>query len=370
MNNRLRILICPLNWGLGHATRMVPVIRQCIQQEIEVIIAADGEALEFLRKEFPNLKFFSFPQYQVEYSSTNSQVFSMLRIIPEMVFSSIKEHFILKRIIKKEQIKCVISDNRYGLWNRSVHSIFITHQLRVIFPGVLNLFKPVFQWMVKSIIRKYDECWIPDFSGDNNLSGKLSHGFNYPTLNYIGPLSRFKKEDLSNEEKKTYDCLLILSGPEPQRTILEQRFYDQIALKDYKAAIVRGINSKEILEPTANVDVFELLDSKTLLQLIAKSELVICRSGYSSIMDMVALNKTAVLVPTPGQTEQEFLSDYLYKKGFFYTLSQKEFCIDKAMKNKIVFSKNSFDLGEDLLKQKITDLKRLLENIENNKGNK
>ena len=369
MNNQLRILVCPLNWGLGHASRMVPVIQQILKHEIDILIAADGEALEFLRKEFHNLKFLSFSQYQVKYSSSNSQVFSMFRIIPEMVFYSIKEHFALKKIIKQEKINCVISDNRYGLWNSSVHSIFITHQLRVKFPGILKLFEPVFQWITKSIIKNFDECWIPDFSDDTNLSGKLSHDINYPKLNYIGPLSRFKKEDLSKEEKKTYDCLLILSGPEPQRTILEQKFYDQVTLNDYKTAIVRGTNSNEILESTTNVDVFELLDSRALLQLIAKSDLVICRSGYSSIMDMIALNKTAVLVPTPGQTEQEYLSNYLYEKGFFYTLSQKEFCIDKAIKNKIVFSKNSFDLGEDLLKQKITDLKRLLENIENNKGN-
>jgi UDP-N-acetylglucosamine:LPS N-acetylglucosamine transferase len=170
--------------------------------------------------------------------------------------------------------------------------------------------------------------------------------------------------------QKKYDCLLILSGPEPQRSILEQLLYNQLALKEYKVALVRGTNSDKVIESTKNVDVFEMLDSKSLLQLINDSDFVICRSGYSSIMDLVSLQKTAVLIPTPGQTEQEYLADYLYKKGLFYALSQREFCIDKAMKNKIEFPQKYLQTENELLKQKIMDLKLLLENKKDNKRNK
>lgn len=368
MDKQFRILVCPLNWGLGHATRMIPVVNQLIENNFEVIIAADGAALEFLKKEFPNLNSIQFSHYNITYSKGNTQVFRMARLLPLIVYYTIKEHFVLKKIIDKEKIDCVISDNRYGLYNKSAYTIFITHQLRVLFPRFLKIFEPIFLHLVRSKIKKYNECWIPDFEGDLNLSGKLSHHFNYPNLFYIGPLSRFQKTE--KIEKKKYECLILLSGPEPQRTILEQRIYRQLSITNYNAAIVKGVNLNKEPDTYDDIDVYGMLNTQELFRLIQESDVVVCRSGYSSIMDLVALQKTAVLVPTPGQTEQEYLADYLYKKGIFYYLSQKEFCIEKALKNKLDFSPFFQERSIDTLNERIKNLKFTLESNQNNKRNK
>ncbi|OFX87981.1 MAG: hypothetical protein A2W99_11545 [Bacteroidetes bacterium GWF2_33_16] len=368
MNNKTRILVCPLNWGLGHASRMVPIINQLLKRNHNVIIAADGVALEYLKNEFPFLKWFVLPQYRVKYSNKNTQLFTMLRLLPALIIYSIKEHFLLKRLLKREQIDCVISDNRYGLWNKSIYSVFITHQLNVLFPGVFKVFEPISRWIVKKIIRQYNECWVPDFEDDNNLSGILSHIYNYPTVFYIGPLSRFTKESSLNQNKTKYDILIILSGPEPQRTIFEQLVYRQLLIKDYKVAIVRGANSKKVLESTTNISVFEMVNSHELLSLVNESKVVVCRSGYSSVMDLVALQKTAVIVPTPGQTEQEYLATYLYNKGLFYTLFQKDFCIDKAIRNKIDFPMDFEKSRDEILMKRIDNLEKVLKNEKHNKS--
>ena len=170
MNKHLRILVCPLNWGLGHATRIIPVIQQLIDQQCEVIIAADGEALDFLRIEFPQVKSILLPQYKVRYSCRNSQVISMIRVVPAMILSTIKEHLTLKKLVQQEHIDCVISDNRYGLWSKSAHSVFVTHQLRVKFPGFLKIFECFAQKIIKVFIKNYNECWIPDLPGEFNYS--------------------------------------------------------------------------------------------------------------------------------------------------------------------------------------------------------
>lgn len=367
MNKNLRILVCPLNWGLGHATRMIPVIQQLLDQQNEVIIAADGDALEFLRKEFPYLKSILLPQYKVRYSCRNSQVISMIIVVPAMILSTIKEHLTLKKIVQQEHIDCVISDNRYGLWSKSAHSVFVTHQLRVKFPGYLKVLEPLFQIVVKSIIRHYDECWIPDLPGEFNYSGELSHPLSLKNQVFIGPLSRFKATNQSGITKKKYDFAVILSGPEPQRSLLELKIYSQLKIKNYKAAFVRGIQDGNLLQPTENIDVFERLNSIKLQELIDDSDFIICRSGYSSIMDMIRLRKTAVLIPTPGQTEQEYLADYLHKKGLFFSISQKEFCIDNAMQNKISFNAENRDDQGAALTQCILDLENRINKIKNHK---
>lgn len=363
----MRILVCPLNWGLGHATRMIPVIQQILDRHNEVIIAADGEALDLLRKEFPSLKSILLPQYKVKYSSSNSQVISMMSIFPAIVLATIKEHRGLNKLIQHEKIDCVISDNRYGLWSKYAYSIFVTHQLRIKFPGFLKIFERIVQIIIKALIKNYDECWIPDLSGKNNYSGDLSHPLNLKNQIFIGPLSRFEVTNQPKITKNKYDFAIILSGPEPQRSILEQKIYNQLKIKNYTTAFVRGVQDNNTLQSTENIHVFEKLDSRSLLQIIDISDFIICRSGYSSIMDLIRLRKTAVLIPTPGQTEQEYLAEYLHKKGLFYSILQNEFCIDKIMQNKITFNSEIVDDEKEALVQQILVLEKRINKIKNHK---
>ncbi|HAF30371.1 MAG TPA: glycosyltransferase [Bacteroidales bacterium] len=327
---RKKVLICPLNWGLGHATRDVPIIRLLLKHNFNIIIAASGDSLAYLKKEFPELEFINFESYKVQYSRFESQVFKMLMLIPSILFWTIKEHLLLKEIIKNNKIGIVISDPRFGLWNKKTHNVFITHQLRIKFPGLLKIFEPVYHKISNKLIRNYEECWIPDFEGQNNLSGELSHVKD--TLKntfFIGPLSRFEYIAKENTDSKI-DVLFILSGPEPQRSVFEKIICDQTKNSVLKYEIVRGTSSQS--EHPFDFPVNNILNAEDLFTLIKKSEIVVCRSGYSSIMDLFQLKKKAILVPTPGQTEQEYLAGYLKQKGFFYSVSQKNFNLQKDIK--------------------------------------
>jgi uncharacterized protein (TIGR00661 family) len=320
VNSKKNILVCPLDWGLGHATRCVPIINELLSLNYNVIIGADKNPLAFLQQEFPQLKSIIIPGYKVTYDEKGS----FLKLLSEGIqFNKFikKEHKFIDTIIEQNNVDIVISDNRYGLWNDKVQSIIITHQL---FPKVPIGIKIAHQ-KIEKLVANFDTCWIPDIEEDNNLSGDLSHlkPFNYPHQ-FIGALSRFKKQP---EIKKEYDVIAIISGPEPQRAIFEEMAIEQIEKLHLKAVLVRGLplsNSQTKIKSSA-IKVFNHLPTEELQQYIQKSKIVVCRSGYSSIMDLVTLNKQAILVPTPGQTEQEYLAEYHINKKNFYTQKQKDF---------------------------------------------
>ncbi len=355
MSYKNRVLICPLNWGLGHATRDVPIIQKFINLDFEVIIAADGISYDYLKKEFPALTFIVLPGYRVEYSKWNSQLVRMLMLIPKIFYWTFKEYLLLKSIVSDYNIDIIVSDNRFGLRNRHTYNIFITHQLKVKFPGVLRLFELIYQNISNVFIKKFDECWVPDFEGESNLSGELSHTKNSKISNiyFVNPLSRFlKQETIIN---KDIDILFILSGPEPQRSILEKIIEEQSINTNLQMVLVRGSNTETQVEFEGRV--INVADTSSLNSLLLRSNLVICRSGYTSVMDLFILEKNAVLVPTPGQTEQEYLAKYLNNKGFFYSMKQKEFSLKKAIENIVKCPKIEVDI-KDLLHRRIEILKQ------------
>jgi UDP:flavonoid glycosyltransferase YjiC (YdhE family) len=347
------ILVCPLDWGLGHATRCVPLIAQFIKEGHQVIIGADKNPLAFLKQEFPALKTVVIPGYEVSYSEKGNSLKLFYESIQFFNFIK-KEHGFIDEIIEEYNIDMIVSDNRYGLWSKKVKSIIITHQLYV--KAVLG--EKIAHKKIEKLISNFDECWIPDAEGQPNLSGDLSHlkAFNYPHK-FIGPLSRFTSLQLlkscingplemqRNEQTFEYDIIAILSGPEPQRTIFEKMVLEQIKRYNLKAIVVRGLPSSNVItrdEATLssgdeiassvalpryaeNIKMFNHLPTAELFNFIAKSKVVVCRAGYSSIMDLAALDKKAILVPTPGQTEQEYLANYHHKKGGFYSQMQSEF---------------------------------------------
>ncbi|MCK5028039.1 MAG: hypothetical protein KAR57_00290 [Bacteroidales bacterium] len=348
-----KILVCPLNWGLGHATRTVPIVEQLNMQDFEVWIAASGDSLILLKKQFPKLNYIDFPNCKVKYSTSNSQVFSFLMAIPKIIFGTVKEHFQIKKIVKDYNFNIVISDNRYGLWNRFAYNVFITHQLNIKLPNRLKFFEPILKTFVRRFINKYDECWIPDFKGENSIAGELAYPSILKNLYYIGLLSRYKNEKES--EEKEIEVLFILSGPEPQRTVFEDLICEQIGNRKQGFVLVRGTTKER--KQSYSFPVFDLLDSKELLSLMNKAEIIICRSGYSTIMDLIALNKKAFLVPTPGQTEQEYLAESLKNKGLFNAAKQSEFNIDIAKQSVYKFFDNKRYVADNVLNERILLLK-------------
>ena len=319
INNKI-ILIAALDWGLGHATRCIPIIENYLSLNKKVVIAGSSSSGQLLRKYFPNLTYYELPAYNVIYSNGTNFTNKMFRQIPKILNAIKHENKFIQTIISKENIQSIISDNRYGVYKKGIQNIIVCHQLKLNSPYLSLLVNTAYH----NFFMNFDECWIPDFDGLNvSLAGELSHpqNFGIPVC-YLGPISRFKKLNLLEDSKQ---ILVLLSGPEPQRSILEDILYTQInKLTHYKWFILRGTETKpnSALTNNDNVVVKNLLDEINLEQLIAQSKLIICRAGYTSIMDFILLNKKAILIPTPGQWEQEYLATWNSKNNNFLFVNQ------------------------------------------------
>jgi len=334
--SKKRVLVCPLDWGLGHASRMIPVIKRLLEHKNDVIIAADKLPLNLLKEEFPFLEFIRLSSYNIRYSQGKSQVFSILFQVPKLLREIIREHKKVREIIRYKNIDFVISDNRFGCWTKKTKSVYVTHQLMVKMPKGLKVLEYPGFLIHRWFINKYDECWIPDFEGENNLSGDLSHRFKLSqNTSFIGPLSRFEGF-VADLDKEKHVVVSILSGPEPQRTIFEENISDQLKGKDFSVLIVRGRPGDNEKDSLDNISFVNHLSTNELGNAIANADLVICRSGYSSIMDLVALNKKAILIPTPGQTEQEYLAEHLKNNGLFEMIKQSELESLKPLINSVI----------------------------------
>ena len=339
MPKQMNILICPLNWGLGHATRCVPVIKKFLKAGANVIVAADKEPLAFLKLEFPGLQCVVFEGYNISYQNKGSFAFKMLMLLPSIIKGILKEHKQTAYLVSKYNIDIIISDNRYGVWNKKTKNIFITHQIKIISPVNFFIFNQLLYFFNRKLISKFNECWIPDFENKENLSGKLSHNCNLPINKiYIGPLSRFADLKIS-ELTQNIDLLVIISGPEPQRSIFETLMIEEIQKNNFdKVIILRGLpGSNKKYNPIGNIIFNNHLNTVELLNLILISKNIIARAGYSTIMDMITLGKSAILIPTPGQTEQEYLAEYLKTKKYFHTIEQKNFNLFDSVKQSVEY---------------------------------
>lgn len=321
------VLVAPLDWGLGHATRCIPIIQLLLKKGNTVHIASSGDALMLLRNEFPELTCFQLPSYRPLYSKHLPFMINIFWQIPKFLDVIAREKKEIQRLCKNNHYDLLISDNRYGCRSSKVKSIFIGHQINIIMPGSLKWFAPIINYFNHKWILRFDQCWIPDES-NQSLTGRLTHPL-LPRSKKIGILSRFTKK---KEVKLKYQLAVVLSGPEPQRTILEQKLLSQLAGFDIDVILVRGlVGEAEALKVPANVTVFNYQNSDQLCSIIEESEWVISRSGYTTVMDMMALSKRVIFIPTPGQTEQEFLAAELMKKKIAYSQSQDELDLKLAL---------------------------------------
>lgn len=315
-----KVLFGVLNWGLGHATRSSVLIRFLIDQGVEVEIASDGLALALLKKEFPNLKYHTLKGYNVKYSShKNLLALKLLCQLPKLKSAIASEQQKITELVAQNNYDLILSDNRYGFYSSSVKSILISHQLRLITPSV-------FKWVNNSLSKfqkNFDAVFVPDFKLEKDaLSGELSHNnTSNNKTHFIGPLSQF-----SGLERKDIiadiDYLVLLSGPEPQRTILEQLLISKANNTKKNVVIVRGTNQP--FESTSKFETYSLCYKSELFELLKRSKAVICRSGYSTLMDLHYLGLPAILIPTPGQTEQEYLGKINAEKPQFKVVNQED----------------------------------------------
>ena len=319
------ILIAPLNWGLGHATRCIPIINALERNGFTPIIASDGVALALLKKEFPHLLALELPSYNIEYPKKASDfLWKMIKNTPTALMAMRHEKKLTEKWISEHQLCGIISDNRLGVHSKKIPSVFITHQLTVLSGNITWLSSKMHEYY----IRKFDECWIPDTKESLNLSGKLGHLKNTTLkLKYIGVLSRLRKLDLPI----VYNLMIILSGPEPQRTMLEEKLISE--LPDYKGSVVfiKGkIESEQSVTIKDNITFYNFMQTDQLEKTFNESEMVLCRSGYTTIMDLAKLEKKAFFIPTPGQFEQEYLAEKYHKEGILPMATQEQFKMESV----------------------------------------
>lgn len=318
METSKNILVAVLNWGLGHATRCIPIIDELEQQGANVVLASDGEALILLRQQYPHLNTIELPTYGIHYKGSN-MFLNILPQVPKILRAIRLERRKLNSIIKEYKITTIISDNRYGMYHHKIQSIFITHQLNIQVP---NRYIEAFVAKCNHFfIQKFNACWVPDYELEPNIAGDLAHKTSLKNIAYLGPLSRLSK---MSKRPTRQDVIVVLSGPEPQRTYLEEKIIKQATQLPYQFLIVGGKpKSVEEKQLAVNIRWQSFLDSDALQIAIEESRIVIARSGYSTIMDLLTLGCSKVLlIPTPGQTEQEYLARRLAQKGFFITQQQ------------------------------------------------
>lgn len=320
------IFISPLDWGLGHATRCVPLIHQ-LKKENTVIVGVTESHQSFFDQWFPELKKIQVPSYHIRYSAFFPAWMKILSESGKIQRVIHEEHRLMDSIIKRHAIDLVISDNRYGFYSLDVHSVLMTHQLNIFSPLLASLANR----KNKKFLAPFHEVWVPDYEEKSlSLAGNLSHPDHHihPNIKYIGPLSRL--EHVLFEESESYDYLFLLSGPEPQRTLLENLVLTRMKHYQGRWALVRGSNLL-ISEPSPqqdNLSVINFPSDEKIKSLILNSKKIVCRSGYSTLMDLHLLNKNKkdiILVPTPGQTEQEYLAYYWHKKYSSVVFEQKNF---------------------------------------------
>jgi len=352
-----RILFAVLNWGLGHATRSIPLI-QALAKQNSVIIASTGRSLDLLKKEFPNLECVDFPDYGSHYSKFGFLLIPYLGLqVPVILWRLIKERRHTKYLVEHHDIDMLFSDSRFGVFSGDIPSYFITHQLRFPLPRLLKWMTPLSEWYNRYFFSQYHKVFVIDAEGNINLSRDLSHKgriAKHEKLVYVGALSSIKPK----QTEEDIDVLVSISGPESARTYFEEIILRQIDTIPGKKVIVLGKpGESERVQKNQDVTIFNHVSRKKMTELMNRSKLIVCRSGYSTVMELVALNKPAVLVPTPGQTEQEYLARYYQQQQMFYVTKQRQLDLRRAVE---VASQSNGRKRPDI---PVNDISTFLENI-------
>jgi uncharacterized protein (TIGR00661 family) len=361
-DKKLTVLIAPLDWGMGHVTRCIPIIQYFIKNDFLVIVAVNQVQEKIIVEEKLQVEVVFLKGYQIQYSS--NKLLTYIRIffqIPKILLAIRYEKKWLHNFCINRKIDLIISDNRYGFYHQNIHSVFITHQLQIL-TGT-NFGNWVLQKINYYFINKFNECWIPDSKDERtSIAGKLSHPKNLPLIpiQYLGLLTRFENKDVDIEKRFV---LIILSGPEPQRTLLEMKILRELETVKNKIVFIRGVLSDKKIELNNSlVTVINFANSSQIEKLVSTAEFVICRSGYSSLMDYLFLKKKMLLIPTPGQTEQEYLSKYLQDKSWAIKVDQNKFSLNEAilkLENAnfqlLNLDKNSF---QNIVHNQISNIKR------------
>jgi predicted glycosyltransferase len=352
---RKRVLVAPLDWGLGHASRCVPVIRELLRQKAEVILAASGRPYHFLKQEFPDLKIIEFPGYNIGYPKHRFLTLHFALRWPSIYKRIKQEKEELKKIVNENRIDIVISDNRLGCRTQKTYNVYITHQLKIKAPFAQNFITNFHE----RYYNKYNEIWVPDLAGKNNLSGELGHiDTNNPFIHYVGPLTRFHEAWPWDTRPTKWWLTVILSGPEPQRSIFEHKVLEACSRFTEEIRIIRGLpEGAEIpAHNLAHVKMVNHISDAEFRDTLLSSLHVLCRPGYSTLCDLSSLNINPIVVPTPGQTEQEYLAKHHEERKHLVVVQQSDLNLTDAIRRKSHLQQMPAIPQHSILAKKVKDL--------------
>ncbi|MFE3846072.1 glycosyltransferase family protein [Thermoplasmatota archaeon] len=325
----MKIIYGICSWGLGHSTRSLPVIRKLIEENNKITIISNGRALELLKKELADkVQYIDIPDYPMLISD-NSRQFIAKSIIYWPLFIKKMESGLQKltKIVKKNHYDIIISDGRYDIYNKEIPSFFISHQMRIMNPLRIKFLETGSEIFNKFFFKRFKGVIVPDYKEDD-LSGDLSHNLkkiDTEKLNYVGVLSDFKNINT----KKDIDYLISISGPEPQRTIFEKKILSQLRYLNGNIIITLGKSDEKKEINKESIKIYSFLNKDKREDFLNRAKIVISRSGYSTLLDLAVTGTKALLTPTPGQIEQEYLSEYHNEKGTFYSVDQKNIDLRK-----------------------------------------
>ena len=337
-----KVLLGILDWGLGHATRSSVIIREVIKQGHTPLVLTSGEALHWIKSEFPGIKTFSLPPLGMKYFSLPGALISAAWYAPRLFWIMRCEKQWVEKIVLEEKVDLIVSDNRYGCHHSKVRSVLVCHFLNIVLPGRWKIISPILNFFYRWFFRAFDEIWVPDDEG-GRLSGKLSKIFLQSNrVKFIGPLSRFGPIDLKKE--KSYDVTAIISGPEPLKSHFAEKIFSALSGFPGRCLVVVGGN-KLHCQPDRKIELRYNVSTTELKEIIHETNLVVSRSGYSSIMDYDRLQCRVLLVPTPGQPEQVYLASLMFNRRYATYVDQDKLnsgIIRSAMTSGFMFAGSSF----------------------------
>jgi len=325
----MRIIFGICSWGLGHATRSLPIIRKFIREGDEVTVVSFGRALTLLRNELgERVNFAELSDYQPP-STLNPRrlVLDAFLSTPEYLFAMKREHRFVEKLLNDGKIDAIFSDNRFGFYSINAPSYFMTHQLRILNPLDFRVLESGSEIFNRWFLERSAGVIVPDFK-ENGLSGRLSHGLSVideDRLNYIGVLSDFTYRPVPQD----LDVFVSVSGFEPQRSVFEELVLTQMA--GFGRSSVVSLGRPAETEMRGNVRVQGLSSKEEQEVLLNRAKVVVSRSGYSTLMDLCVLQKKALLIPTPGQTEQEYLAAYSMGRQNYHCVSESELSISSQL---------------------------------------
>lgn len=323
-----RVLFAVHDWGLGHATRSLPLIRALLDRgDTVTVLVAPGNALRLLQAELGDrCAFYPYADIPKPFSRFPALFYLRMSLsMPQVMALFRREHELTEKLVKERDLDCVVSDTRYGIWSQAVPSYCILHSLRQLIP-----FRP--HWLERLVERSqcrklsgFTKVLIPDMEEDGGLSGELSHDLDIDwgagRLEWIGPLSGVRVQP----GKRDIDMFFSISGIEPQRTIFERKVLDALPQLTGRIVVTLGqpARADECIE-RGNATIHGCLDRHAQADMLNRARITITRSGYTTLMELAELGGRALLVPTPGQSEQEYLARLHRERGRMWSTTQSE----------------------------------------------